>query len=563
MKSKLIIRRPFCLQISGTIFSKLMIILVTVLFNAHVINSQTWVSLSSGLGGFVTCVLQYNNDLIAGGNFTFTGNFTPANRIAKWNGSSWSALGSGVGGSLPSGIWVQTLEVFNGNLWVGGNFTTAGGQPANYVCRWNGSTWLPLPTSPSAGVYDFQAYGGELVICGNFEYVGGMTVNYIVKWSGSSWSTLGSGMNQAGVYALALYNGELIAGGNFTSAGGVPASNIARWNGSSWAPLGQGVSGGALNVLALGVYNGELYAGGDFTTAGGIGANRVARWNGSSWAPCNSGVNGTVLVFYVRNNELVVGGTFTVAGGQTVNYIARWNGGVNWYPLASGGMNSFVRGLGTYGLNFVAGGTFTNAGGTPVAFIARTDQALPVVLSSFGSSVIKNKVILDWTTSEEINNRGFDIERRNLNGSWIKKGYVEGNGTTNDPKSYRFVDNRLQKGTYQYRLKQVDYNGNFEYHELSHDVNIGNPEGFIVSQNYPNPSNPKSKIDYELPVNAKVSIKVYDFSAREVTTLVNRVQDAGYYSAEFDGTNLASGIYFYTFSVNDNKIETKKMVLIK
>jgi hypothetical protein len=125
----------------------------------------------------------------------------------------------------------------------------------------NGSTWFPLPSTPSAGVYDFQVYGGEMVMCGNFEYIGGMSVKYIAKWNTTSWSTLGSGMNQAGVYALTIYNGELIAGGNFTSAGGVPASNIASWNGSTWKALGQGVSGGALNILALGVYNGELYAG--------------------------------------------------------------------------------------------------------------------------------------------------------------------------------------------------------------------------------------------------------------------------------------------------------------
>lgn len=540
-------------------FFQNLLITFTVLLNLGTINSQTWAPLASGFvnGIGVASVIVYNGELIAGGNFTNSG-FTSVNRIAKWNGSSWSALGSGVSGAQN---FVQALEVFNGQLWVGGNFLTAGGQTANYVCRWNGSSWLPLPISPSAGVYDFQIYGGELVMCGNFEYIGG-GVNYIAKWNGSSWSTLGSGMNQAGVYALTVYNGELIAGGNFSSAGGVPVNNIARWNGSSWSALGQGVSGGALNVLALGVYNGELYAGGDFTSAGGVGASRVARWNGSSWSPLGSGVNSNALVFYVLNNELVVGGMFTTAGGIGANYLARWDG-ISWYPLASGGMNFWVRALGFYNGNFIAGGTFTSAGGTTALFIARTDQPLPVNLSGFSSSVIKNNVILNWSTEGELNNRGFDIERKALSGNWVKTGFIEGNGTTQEPKSYTFSDNRLQKGVYRYRLKQLDYNGNHEHFELSNDVNIESPGGFFVSQNYPNPSNPKSKIDYELPENGKVTVKIYDFTGREILTLIDKVQDAGYYSAEFDGSNLASGIYFFKISVNNNMFETRKMVLLK
>jgi hypothetical protein len=188
---------------------------------------------------------------------------------------------------------------------------------------------------------------------------------------------------------------------------------------------------------------------------------------------------------------------------------------------------------------------------------------LPVTLSGFSSSVAKNNVILDWVTSEELNNSGFDIERKTKNGSWSKVGFVEGNGTTSEPKSYRFADSRLQKGEYRYRLKQVDFNGNHEYFELTNDVIIGIPGGIFVSQNYPNPSNPKSRIDYELPENAKVTLKIYDFSGREISTIIDKFQEAGYYSADFDGTNFASGVYFYKLIVNNNPVETRKMVLLK
>jgi hypothetical protein len=268
-----------------------------------------------------------------------------------------------------------------------------------------------------------------------------------------------------------------------------------------------------------------------------------------------------VLGFYVLNNELVVGGGFTTAGGKSANSIARWDG-LSWYPTPSGGMNSLVRTFGVYGGDFIAGGSFTSAGGVTTLFIARTDEPLPVVLSSFSSTVVKNSVILDWVTTMEMNNRGFDIERKGVSGGWIKAGYVSGHGTTNETKSYSFTDKNLQKGRYQYRLKQIDFNGNFEYHNLADDAVIGAPPDFSVSQNYPNPSNPGSRIDYRLPTDSRVKIRLYDVSGREAATLLDEIKESGYYTFEFDGSRFASGIYFYKLEA-EGFVQTKKMVLIK
>ena len=108
----------------------------------------------------------------------------------------------------------------------------------------------------------------------------------------------------------------------------------------------------------------------------------------------------------------------------------------------------------------------------------------------------------------------------------------------------------------------MNYNGNFEYFQLRSDVKIDALEKFTLSQNYPNPFNPSTKIDFELPVNGKVTIKVYDIMGREVGTFVNEFKDAGYHTIVFDGSNLSSGIYFYTLS-SINIRETKRMLLIK
>jgi len=147
---------------------------------------------------------------------------------------------------------------------------------------------------------------------------------------------------------------------------------------------------------------------------------------------------------------------------------------------------------------------------------------MPVELSSFTSSILNGTVTLNWTTENEINNSGFDIERkRTENANWTKIGFVEGHGTVNITQSYVYKDKNLTEGIYNYRLKQIDHNGNYEYFNLSSDVLVGAPSKFNISQNYPNPFNPKTNISFELSGDSKVSILVFNMLGREVVTLVN------------------------------------------
>jgi len=198
--------------------------------------------------------------------------------------------------------------------------------------------------------------------------------------------------------------------------------------------------------------------------------------------------------------------------------------------------------------------------------VSNDNNPLPVNLLSFTSSVIKNDVILKWSTLSEINNQGFNVQRK-IDGvslrDWVNIGYVKGNGTTNQIHNYQFTDKNLQKGRYEYRLKQVDYNGNQEHHYLGAPVSIGVPAKFELGQNYPNSFNPTTKIDFALPIDGRVSLKIYDITGRLITTLINNeYKTADYYSVEFNGSNFASGVYFYQL-ITEKNIATKKMVLIK
>jgi hypothetical protein len=198
-----------------------------------------------------------------------------------------------------------------------------------------------------------------------------------------------------------------------------------------------------------------------------------------------------------------------------------------------------------------------------------TNSALPVELNSFTSSVTGNNVGLVWSTASETNNRGFEIERKVLSGqSSISNsefqtiGFLEGKGTTTNATNYSFVDKGLDPGVYNYRIKQIDFDGSFEYYELSSEVTIESPMDFSLNQNYPNPFNPSTVIKFSIPNKGNVTLKVYDIIGNEVAALVNENKDVGVFEVRFNGEGLSSGIYLYQLRAA-NFVETRKMTLIK
>jgi len=198
--------------------------------------------------------------------------------------------------------------------------------------------------------------------------------------------------------------------------------------------------------------------------------------------------------------------------------------------------------------------------------IVMRDYPSPVELVSFNSSVSEIDVTLNWTTSVELNNSGFEIERSNAKGQtsneWRKVGFVAGNGTSTEFHNYEFIEKGLNSGKYKYRLKQIDFNGNFEYFELTEDVIIGIPIKYNLSQNYPNPFNPVTTINYDLPYDGIVNIRLYDILGREMRTLVNEMKTAGYYKIQFNAADLSSGVYFYRMTAGDF-VAVKKFVILK
>lgn len=188
---------------------------------------------------------------------------------------------------------------------------------------------------------------------------------------------------------------------------------------------------------------------------------------------------------------------------------------------------------------------------------------IPVELSSFNAIVSKQNINLSWTTTTEKNNFGFEIERTksSQNNDWQKIGFVEGIGTTTEKQNYSYTDKNLPEGKYFYRLKQIDYDGKFEYSNIV-EVDVLQSIEFALYQNYPNPFNPVTTINYSLPAENLVRITIYNLLGEKVSQLVNEVKPAGFHSVEFNSTNFPSGLYLYKLET-ENFNSVKKMIILK
>jgi hypothetical protein len=188
-------------------------------------------------------------------------------------------------------------------------------------------------------------------------------------------------------------------------------------------------------------------------------------------------------------------------------------------------------------------------------------SALPVELSSFNANIIDGKIELSWITNSETNNSGFEIYRSQDAIQFDKIGFISGRGTDTDINSYSFLDAPISNGKYYYKLRQIDFDGNFEYSNLV-EVEFYNEMDFALLQNYPNPFNPNTTIEFILPVAEIVLLKIYNLLGSEVETLLSEYREAGRHSITFNASNLSSGVYLYRLS-SGNSVQSKQMILVK
>jgi hypothetical protein len=303
-------------------------------------NGSSWSPLGSGLDNNVQALAVSGTNVYAGGEFSMPGR----RYVARWNGTSWLGMGGGLNST------VRALVATGNDVYAGGDFAYSVPAGLNRIARWNGSSWSVVGMGVNSSVYALTAAGSDVYAGGTFTWVtnsGGAAVraNYIAKWDGSSWSALGAGMNGS-VRAIAVFGDDVYAGGTFTwvtNSGNIAvrANYVAKWDGNSWAALGSGMS---FWVYALAVSGSDLYAGGWFLRATNSGnvtvpVTCIARWDGSEWSPLGSGMAGGTLIpivssLAVSSSALYAGGAFSVAGGKVSGYAAK----ASFVPIAAPGV---------------------------------------------------------------------------------------------------------------------------------------------------------------------------------------------------------------------------------
>ena len=205
-------------------------------------------------------------------------------------------------------------------------------------------------------------------------------------------------------------------------------------------------------------------------------------------------------------------------------------------------------------------------------FMNDLSAALPIQLASFtGRYIGGNAVRLDWGTVSELNNYGFEIQRRSANEiefTTLPNSFVLGHGTTNEYHTYYFIDSLVAPNQWSYRLKQIDLDGTAHYSEpvsvtvLTSVQQAGLASVFALDQNYPNPFNPTTLISYELPSAMQVSLKVYDVLGQEVAVLASGMKSAGPHQVEWNAAGFASGIYFYRLEAG-SFVSVRRMSVMK
>ena len=202
---------------------------------------------------------------------------------------------------------------------------------------------------------------------------------------------------------------------------------------------------------------------------------------------------------------------------------------------------------------------------------------LPVELTSFTALKLDNAVQLLWETATEVNNYGFEVQRKtdcgeDCDSNWEVLDFVPGHGNSNSPKQYEYVDDNVPSEKLLYRLKQIDTDGSFEYYNETVSVNADNitgvesdnlPGEFSLAQNYPNPFNPVTQIRFALAEKSNVILSVYNTLGEQVAELINSEYSPGEYEVEFNAENLPSGMYIYRLQAGDNYNAVRKMALVK
>ena len=451
---------------------------------------------------------------------------------------------------------LSNIKLINVN--VTGN-ATSGGQYVGALIGYEtgGSTVTNCSSSGSVtAAYQYSFIGG---LIGYQEYESTVQSSY------STCSVSGTG-------SLPVVGG-LVGGQEY--AGAVTQCYSA---GSVSVPGGtSAVAGGLVGEQRGGIYNSAYCSIANcYSTSTVLGGYTVGGLVG------NQIINTTVTNCYstgavTGNSSSSVGGLMGSRSGTVTSSF--WDTQTSGQATSSGGTGKITTDMKTQSTFLDAGwsgvvwniGNGINNGYPYLDWQNPSGTPLPVELTTFIASVFTATVTLSWQTATEVNNYGFEVERRKIQNSevrsqnpeWTKVGFIPGNGTSNAPHNYYFTDENLTAGRFVYRLKQVDNDGTFKYSQSAEVEISAGPKVFALNQNYPNPFNPTTTISFTLTEDGLTTLKVYDILGREVATLVNEeLKAAVLHRATFNASTISSGIYFYRLE-SSKQTQVRKLIFLR
>jgi hypothetical protein len=583
-------------------------------------NGVSWSAVGGGVNGPVKSLTVNNNLLCLGGAFTTAGNIAAKN-IALWNGTIMSAMGIGIGGTNSE---VLALLDYHSDLYVGGTFSAAGGLPVSNVARWSGTANVAtltalklrdhdgsLATSAdrSSKIWNLSIYKdlvnpANLVASGNSSYVTAYITaagKYIAceSDSGALWTRLNGGGRFFDTIQVSLNSTRVDTFINFRVNTKIAVSIDSGWNMLS-NPLDevsedvQSVFPGAASLpffydrLKGYFTNGQLTNGLGFwlkytsdvvdTISGSdiasISVPVKTGWNmiGSISSPVpvsaitQDPLNNVSSSFYrylngyVVSDSIVPGAAYWVKVNQDGQLILQPGG-------ASKGSTAVLHHQENLGSIIVADA----AGKSGSLYFGKEQPAMQDVLS-FEMPPLPPSGAFDVRFASQKNTELFSDESSPvLIQSARYPLRIEWNVPETGGESYTLFNGVTGKSVASLRGKGgIAITSEIPDLRIKSNGGTAVPGTFALHQNYPNPFNPATTFTFDLPVQADVVLTVYDQLGRVVASLLSHAQkDAGVHSITWDGSQLASGVYFYRLmaaSVGAGMQvfhDVKKMVLIK
>jgi hypothetical protein len=487
-----------------------------------------------------------------------------------------------------------------------GTYIFAGTQQGFFLSSNNGSTWIPRNNGMgNLNIKCIMVYGSILFVGSPG---GGV---YRSTDYGSNWNSVNNGITNLFINALTVSGSNIYVG---AGSGGVFRSTN---NGTNWVAVNNGLPIPSILVTSFAVSGSNLFLGSD----GGV---YLTTNNGENWIQKNQNLSTTNIQSLETANGYIFVGTsgYSVLRRSLSEILTSYSisGTVKYsdnnQPVISGYVKAFkldksngniiildstqINSNGTYTLPNVPQdscsiGVFPNStpqpdyvityypstiywqGATviyPTGNLTNINISAIRMITTTASNSVSGKVMR--LTDTYGNLKDAFVYAKNGN-TFVKCGVSDVNGVFHLPSlpsgNLKIIVNRLGFSgdstnvnvLASSNIDSINFTLNNLYTGIK-PINNEVPNEYKLYQNYPNPFNPVTKIRFEVPLSkggsGVVSLKIYDITGREITTLINESLNPGTYEITFDGNNLSSGIYFYRIQTKSFS-DTKRMVFIK